>query len=285
MPTLGLPKPVLSKGRFVFIDAYTDEALFEAVGVRIAFTERGGGVSAPPYDSLDLALHVKDDPAAVMSNRAALLAAVGAADCMLVNPNQVHGDTVLAIDDAAAPALGVARARAAEGADALVVGVDRVAALLCYADCVPLILVAPGGHFAVVHAGWRGVDAHIAVKALDRLLSSAPGVAASEVNVYRGAYIHAECFETGEEVHRRFVDAYGQEVAFDDRHIDLGRALDFDLTRAGIVAERIADVGCCTVCDNGHWFSYRAQGGVCGRHGAFACRLDSRKTEGSHHGH
>ena len=44
------------------------------------------------------------------------------------------------------------------------------------------------------------------------------------------------------------------------------------LVAAGVEARRIADVNCCTVCDNRNWFSYRAQGGVCGRHGAFAVR-------------
>ena len=46
------------------------------------------------------------------------------------------------------------------------------------------------------------------------------------------------------------------------------------LTYAGVVAERIADLDACTVCNNQEFFSYRAQDGVCGRHGAFAVRMD-----------
>lgn len=54
--TLDLPLPRLVEGRFSNLTAFTDEALFEACGVRIAFTERSGGVSVPPYDSLNLGL-------------------------------------------------------------------------------------------------------------------------------------------------------------------------------------------------------------------------------------
>ena len=69
-----LPLPQLVKGRFAYtdaqgapagaIEAYTDPALFKTTGVRIAFTLRHGGASKPPYDSLNLGTHVKDDPAA-----------------------------------------------------------------------------------------------------------------------------------------------------------------------------------------------------------------------------
>jgi len=38
-------------------------------GIRALTTTRSGGVSANPYDSLNLGLHVGDDSAAVMENR------------------------------------------------------------------------------------------------------------------------------------------------------------------------------------------------------------------------
>ena len=68
-------------------------------------------------------------------------------------------------------------------------------------------------------------------------------------------------------------ERFGRSVAFDDAHIDLGRALDMQLKKAGVDPKRIADVDRCTVCDNAHWFSYRAQGGVCGRHAAICAAL------------
>lgn len=285
-PVKALPIPTLCARPFGAravsgVTAYTDDALFEACGVRIAFTTRAGGVSAGPYASLNLGSHVKDDPAAVEENRRILLNAFcGAvtAKVPLIVPNQVHGDNVLVVRSAQ-EASQVA-AWAAEGADALVVEAAGVAANLCFADCCPLIAVAPTGQFAVIHAGWRGVGNLISVKSVRLLaehlveaLGASVDEALAQINVYIGAHIHAECFETGAEIHKRFTAQFGDECAFDGTHIDLNFCLRKQLTDAGISANRIADVGKCTVCNNEEFFSYRAQGGTCGRHGAFALRM------------
>ena len=80
---------------------------------------------------------------AVQENRRRLLAALGAEGMPLVVPNQVHGTRIVAIDDASD--IEDACAAAAEGADGLLVGVPDVAALLCFADCVPVVVVSPDG--------------------------------------------------------------------------------------------------------------------------------------------
>ena len=96
--------------------------------------------------------------------------------------------------------------------------------------------------------------------------------AASTYNVYIGPHIGPECFETGADVHARFVSQFGDECAFDGSHIDLAEGLRIQLERAGISRLRICDLAKCTVCENSEFFSYRGQGGTCGRHGAFAVR-------------
>ena len=120
-----------------------------------------------PYATLNLGGHVQDAVDAVQENRRRLLAALGAEGMPLVVPNQVHGTRIVAIDDASD--IEDACAAAAEGADGLLVGVPDVAALLCFADCVPVVAVSPTGRFAVVHAGWRGAVAHIAYQAVRAL--------------------------------------------------------------------------------------------------------------------
>lgn len=283
MTTLVLPDPELTKGRFASIPAYSDEALYAATGVRIAFTTREGGVSEGPYNSLNLGSHVKDDLVSVQENRCRVQQAFACEDAPLFVPNQVHGDTVLelgdprSIDTPLAPAQAHELAlQAQDGADGLVVHALNAAALLCYADCVPVIIVSPTGRFAVVHAGWRGVDNLISVKAVrsmayaDEALLGAD--AASTYNVYIGPHIGPECFETGADVHARFVSQFGGECAFDGSHIDLAEGLRIQLERAGVSRLRICDLAKCTVCENSEFFSYRGQGGTCGRHGAFAVR-------------
>lgn len=279
-----LPLPRLEASALDPLHIATDDALARATGVRVAFTGRAGGVSEQPYAHLNLGSHVGDDPEAVAGNRAALMRALGAGECELVVPNQVHGDNLVVVDAADARALEAARQEASAGADGVVVTAPNVAALLCFADCVPVIIVSLTGSFAVVHAGWRGVIASIVPKAA-RLLAHRESCGAhapfasekealSAYNVYVGPHIHAECFETGADVHARFAGKFGESCTPDARHVDLACALRTDLGRAGICACRIADVGICTACNAQGFFSYRASGGVCGRHGAIAFRKE-----------
>lgn len=273
-----LPIPKMTARRFGArrLPALTDDALFERTGVRIAFTGREGGVSVGPYASLNLGNHVGDDPAAVERNRALLMEALGAAGVPLVVPSQVHGETVVELADASPEALDAARDAARAGADALVAHVANVAALLCFADCVPVIAVSPTGRFAVAHAGWRGVMNGVAAKAV-RALARADAVelgpdAAGGYNVYVGPHIHASCFETGADVRERFEARFGSACIPDERHVDLLEALTLGLEEAGVDRARVADAGACTACASDEYFSYRAAGGTCGRHGAAAFR-------------
>lgn len=268
-----LPKPSLGISRLGKLSVLTDEALFAACGVRIAFTGREGGVSTGPYASLNTASHVGDDLACVQRNCLIVLDALGFPEASLVMPNQVHGTDIVRVDSAcnAVPAAEKAK----EGADAIVVEAPGVAALLNFADCLPLIIVAPSGRFAVVHAGWRGALAGIAGKAARFLEECGNGVdSAAQFNAYIGPHIRQECFETSEEIATQFIDAYGADVLVDSRHINLSRAVAVDLTRAGMNVERIADAGLCTVCNSDRYFSYRVSS-VCGRHAAVAVRKES----------
>lgn len=273
--TLELVSPRLSKGRFASLEAWTDEGLFHQTGVRVAFTCRGGGVSSGPYASLNLGSHVQDDPACVAENRRRVAAAFSAQGAPLIVPNQVHGDVVLTVEGRYG-ASAVQRL-ASDGADGIVVACPGVAALLCFADCMPVVVVSPSGRFAVAHAGWRGVMAEIAAKAAAELVRAdrARGLRtdAACLNVYIGPHIRPECFETSPEIHDRFAESFGPACSAGPRHVDLAAAQRESLCRAGVDPARIADVGACTVCSNDEYFSYRAQGGVCGRHGAFAYRV------------
>ena len=141
--------------------------------VRFAFTERAGGVSEDAYSSLNLGSHVGDDPFAVQENRRRALEALGAAECEhnLLVPNQVHGDHVVTVTSNGADDLENIREQIAEGCDAIVCMAREVPVMLCFADCVPVVLVAPGG-FAVVHSGWKGTIARISAKRSARRLAA-----------------------------------------------------------------------------------------------------------------
>ena len=269
-PALTLPLPRLDEGCFGACSCFTDEALLEACGVRIAFTERSGGVSAGPFDSLNLGRNVNDDASCVARNRSLLLKSLGVEGASVIQPQQVHGTDILlcrTADDA--HALSTCENKA----DAVIVDYPEVAALLCFADCVPIIVVAPSGAFSVVHAGWRGVMGRIVESAIIGLCRLS-GFSPSSFNLYMGPYIHACHFEVEVELRGDFEREFGKGCVLDDRHVDLGVALRESMRRVGVADERIADVGVCTVCDAGErFYSYRLSDGVCGRHGAFAVKL------------
>lgn len=264
--------PQLTSKEFQGIPVLTDDALFAQTKVRIAFTGREGGISFEPYASLNLGSHVGDSLRDVLVNRDKLLCALAPADCHLLVPNQVHGTVVHLVNSNDDEVVDDARRIISEGADGIAVSCKKVAALLCYADCTPVIIIAPSGQFAVVHAGWRGAVEGIVGKAV-RLLAQQKNADPSQFNVYIGPHIRQECFETGEEVTQRFADQFGSESVVDSRHVSLAQAVTIDAIRAGVSADRIVDAGICTKCNPEDYFSYRASGGTCGRHGAFAVRI------------
>ena len=273
-----LPLPALDSYAFGPLTIATDEALYAERGIRVAFAERHGGKSTGPYESLNLATTVGDDESIVLENRALVAEALTSnAAFPFIVPKQVHETTVLVADESDAPSIAHLQAVADEGADGIIIATTGVGALLNFADCVPVIVASPTGKVAVVHAGWRGVAASIvpiaieSVAELDKIATQLCSTdLKSEYNVYIGAYIHRECFETSEDVHSRFVEKFGPACSADGSHIDLGIALKTDLERAGISPQRVADLDVCTVCTPERFFSFRYANGTCGRHGALA---------------
>ena len=241
-----------------------------AGGVTFAFTERTGGVSEAPYASLNLGDACGDDPGRVAENRRRALGAIGAdglAD-RLVTPRQVHGDKVVRVASGDDGAVRAAAREAREGADAVVCTAECVPVLLCFADCVPVVLICPGG-FAVVHSGWRGTMARIVAKAA-RALAEQAGADAGEIRAYVGPHVLARDYEVSAELAARFAAEFGPGVIVGERNLDLSAALAATLAEAGVGEGSVAWCEDSTASTTPRFFSYRAEGGVCGRHGALA---------------
>ena len=261
-----LPLPELHRREGEGVTVWTDPGLAKR-GVVVGFTERTGGVSDSPYDSLNLAGHVGDDPAAVRANRARLLSSLNlGSDVPIHVPQQVHGVDILAVPGAPEDVLV---------GDGLITVEPNRLLLLCFADCVPIVLVAPDGELAVLHAGWRGVIGRIAGEGVRRL-TAAGSCDPPEINVYIGAHIHAGSYPVGPDLAARFIEAFGDGVIVDTGdgpRLDLDAAVGADLRDAGVDPLRIARLGVDTATHADRFFSYRHSGGTTGRHGAFAVRI------------
>jgi YfiH family protein len=233
-------------------------------GVHAAFTLRGGGTSAAPYDSLNVGAHVADDAAAVSENRRRVRAAL----LLPSEPvwlNQVHGTHVLDLS-AASPG-------EAQGARADAV-ITRRAGQVCVvqvADCLPVLLaVEDGSVVAAAHAGWRGLAAGVLEAVVTRL-----GVAPQRLMAWLGPAIGALHFEVGEEVRSAFVaGATGAAAAFSANargrwQCDLPALARQRLATLGVSA--VYGGGECTYADAARFFSFRRDG-RCGRMAALVWR-------------
>ncbi len=250
-------------------------------GVTLAFTERTGGFSEGSYASLNLGDACGDDPELVAKNRRRLLEALGCEGLMdrLVNPRQVHGSDVLVVDDATSEGVRAARNAARDGVDAIVCTVPQVPVLLCFADCVPVILVAPRA-FAVVHSGRMGCERRVSAKAFERLCEAAHCTPA-DVSAYIGPHIGAQDYEVSLPIAEDFARHFGAEAVVGERNLDLGLVVRQTLIAAGMAQEAISDECPTTAEATDRFFSYRAQGGTCGRHGAFAVMLHGCQEGGT----
>jgi polyphenol oxidase len=222
-----------------------------AHGLLVAFTNRTGGVSAAPYDSLNLAARGGDDSDVVEQNRVRAAEAVGFDATRLALCRQVHGTHVKEITEGESGVVGEA--------DVLVVRENGPVAGILTADCAPVVVRGEGGA-AVLHGGWRGLSAGV----IER---GAAAVAAH--TAYIGPCIRACCYEVGPEVVAAF--RVGGLPVEGEHHVDPGAAAAAALRKAGV--RRIADSSVCTGCDPSY-FSYRRDG-VTGRQGAFVALLES----------
>jgi YfiH family protein len=256
---------------------FTDEALRSDHGVLVAFTCRTGGHSSPPYAGLNLAGHVGDVPEAVDANRSTLLVSLGIGGLRdrLTTAEQVHGTHVALVTDADAGAgayAGLPSPGPFSATDGLLTVAAGVPLLLCFADCVPVVLVAtsPRPGVAVVHAGWRGALAGIAGEGA-LALAAAAGCATADITAYVGPHIGPCHYEVDETLLSQFVHTFGTIAAAQGR-LDLGAVVSESLNGVGVPLASQRRVGLCTAERTDAFFSYRAEG-VTGRHGAIACIL------------
>ena len=207
---------------------------------------RTGGVSQGDFESLNLALHVDDDPAAVLENRRRLLAAAGVpTEPMWLN--QVHGTDVVETDVAASP----------PRADASIARPSGKVCAIMTADCLPVLFCdVSGTRVAAAHAGWRGLANGILANTV-AALNTAPG----QLLAWMGPAIEPAAFEVGTEVREQFLAKDGRSVtAFAPNARGRWQADLYELARQELQRLGIAGIyggGLQCFADSARFFSYR----------------------------
>jgi polyphenol oxidase len=239
--------------------------LLTGYGFRHGFSLREGGVSAAPFASLNLGRSVGDEPAAVSQNLARLAADIGYAAAALYEVEQVHGGAVEHVDPSLPPE--VFRSRSA---DALVSASAGCPVAVRVADCAAVLLAdRASGAVAAVHAGWRGVVAELACRAV-QALSERHGSAPNTLLAAIFPCIGPDAFEVGDEVAQQIALAARSDLVVragrPRPHVDLALALRLQLQNAGLAASHIETVAGCTFTEPARFYSYRRDGGITGRH-------------------
>jgi YfiH family protein len=245
--------------------------LFElAPGVLAAFTSRHGGVSDPPFDSLNLGGGVGDDPAAVARNRQLAAQACGGpaggiAGGGIAWMRQVHGSDVAYVaagtsSVAAGSPLAAASAPAqAAEADAIFTDVPGQPLGVLVADCVPVLIADPQARIVgAAHAGREGMAGGV-VLALVRAMTGA-GADPSRLRAAIGPAICGSCYEVPAQLRARIADAVPQAGCVTRKGspgIDIGSGVAAQLAGAGVLA--VSRDPRCTA-ENPALYSYRRDG-------------------------
>lgn len=225
-------------------------------GTVAVFSTRRGGVSRPPWDTLNLGRHVGDSPADVAENRRRFCRAVGVEPETLVTAGQVHGDVVAV---ASSPGHH-------PDADGLVTLSPGLALAVFCADCVPVWLLDPvTPAAAVLHAGWRGSLAGIAARGVATMVARLGG-RAQDILAAIGPSIGPCCYEVGPEVWEPAARFYGGEVVGrvlpdGKARLNLWEVNRKALAASGVLPANIYVAGLCTSCRADLFYSHRRAAG------------------------
>ncbi|MET9963455.1 peptidoglycan editing factor PgeF [Streptomyces sp. NPDC006326] len=219
-------------------------------GAHFAFTDRWGGVSAVPYEELNLGGAVGDDPAAVRANRAIAAKALGIDPDQVVWMNQVHGKDVAVVSgpwgsEAAIPSV-----------DAVVTARRGLALAVLTADCTPVLLADPvAGVAAAAHAGRPGLVAGVVPAAVEAMVSL--GAEPGRITARTGPAVCGRCYEVPAQMRdavAEVVPAARAETSWGTPAVDVVAGVHAQLAEAGVVNRHRSAV--CTLESRDH-YSYR----------------------------
>ena len=231
----------------------------ESAGFINAFSTRRGGVSALPADALNLAPLKGDSQENVIENRRRFLAAIGAAQAVLITGRQTHSTD----------RVSVATREQALGpqpqCDGITSKLDGILLAIQTADCLPILIGDPtSGSMAAIHAGWRGTAGRIAERTIADLMQL--GVDPRHAIAALGPAACGDCYEVGQDVIERYKKEfrYWRDLLVDfeedgKAHLDIQAANTQQLLFCGFTEDRIHVAPYCTMHNDDLFFSYRRE--------------------------
>ncbi|WP_256639556.1 peptidoglycan editing factor PgeF [Streptomyces murinus] len=218
-------------------------------GAHFAFTDRWGGVSAAPYEELNLGGAVGDMPEAVAANRELAAESLGLDPARVVWMNQVHGAEVAVVDEPWGT-------RPVPEVDALVTARRGLALAVLTADCVPVLLADPvAGIAAAAHAGRPGMVKGVVPAAVRAMVEL--GAAPERIVARTGPAVCGRCYEVPETMRAEVAavePTAHAETSWGTPAVDVSAGVHAQLDRLGVCDRAHSPV--CTL-ESGDHFSYR----------------------------
>ncbi|MEV5378827.1 peptidoglycan editing factor PgeF [Streptosporangium nondiastaticum] len=222
-----------------------------ASGAHFAFTDRWGGVSAAPFDELNLGGAVGDDPAAVRANRERAAVSLGLDPADVVWMNQVHGRDVAVVD-------GPWRSSEVPAVDGVVTARRGLALAVLTADCTPVLLADPvAGIAGAAHAGRPGLVAGVVPATVEKMI--ALGADPARIVARTGPAVCGLCYEVPEEMRAEVAAVVPEAWATTRRGtpaVDVAAGVRAQLARLGVMMSGQSHI--CTLESADH-FSYRRE--------------------------
>jgi YfiH family protein len=246
---------------------------FDKLAIKHGISSRLGGTSSRPFTSLNLGLHTGDEDKQVITNRQLFCQAVGVVADDIVTAEQVHTDKVLVVTKEHIGKGAKDYSEAIRATDALVTNVPDIPLMLFFADCVPVLIVDPILKvIGIVHAGWKGTVDNIAQKTV-LAMQTHFGTNPQNCLVAIAPSIGPCCYEVDDAVIKRLKEQFQnwQQLVRPNGekwYLDLWQANRLQMEEIGVESCNIVVSQVCTACNNGLFFSYRAEDGCTGRMGA-----------------
>ncbi|MEV7070914.1 peptidoglycan editing factor PgeF [Streptomyces sp. NPDC091972] len=220
-------------------------------GAHFAFTDRWGGVSAAPYEELNLGGAVGDDPEAVRTNRELAAKSLGLDPARVVWMNQVHGADAVVVSEPWGD-------KPVPRVDAIVTAERGLALAVLTADCTPVLLADPvAGIVAAAHAGRPGMVAGVVPAALRAMTGL--GADPARIVARTGPAVCGRCYEVPEEMRAEVAavePAAHAETSWGTPAVDVTAGVHAQLDRLGVRDRRQSPE--CTL-ESGDHFSYRRE--------------------------
>lgn len=227
--------------------------------VQTLITTRNGGISAPPFNSLNLGTHVGDNLEHVLKNRSIVQEIIPGSPYWL---QQTHSNYVINLDDIGDVSWNEYKNH---NFDASFTRVKNKVCVVMTADCLPILLTDQQSSFvASIHAGWKGVENGV----IKNTISALKHKSHQDIIAYIGPSICQTHFEVGYEVKEQFIKLDLQNEKYFRQRI--GEINKFDCDVVGIAVLQLLNLGLltkniylsdiCTYCQDKEFFSYRRDG-------------------------